>query len=129
MVFGSLSGKKQNKTVFLGSPEAEAEATSNSRMPLTEVYEDFHDLLDGLSGEKFIVIGRKGSGKSAFGEYIYAKALTEANLQCDFIRKSDSNLERAVQLGHDAGLVIDSESFFRWVIYTSMLRMLNRPGF
>ena len=123
MVFGSLLGKKQKKTVFLGSPEAEAEATSNSRMPLTEVYEDFHDLLDGLSGEKFIVIGRKGSGKSAFGEYVYARSLTEANLQCDFIRKSDSNLERAVQLGNDHGLVIDGESFFRWVIYTSMLRM------
>ncbi len=123
MVFGSLVGKKNKSTVFLGSPEAEAEATSNSRMPLTEVYEDFHDLLDGLSGEKFIVIGRKGSGKSAFGEYVYARSLSEPNLQCNFIRKSDSNLERAVQLGQDAGLVVDSESFFRWVIYTNMLRM------
>lgn len=123
MVFSMLSGKKQHKTVFLGSPEAEAEATSNSRMPLTEVYEDFHDLLDGLSGEKFIVIGRKGAGKSAFGEYVYARSLAEANLRCDFIRKSDSNLERAVQLGQEAGLAIDSESFFRWVIYTNMLRM------
>ncbi len=123
MIFGSLVGKNQNRTVFLGSPEAEAEATSNSRMPLTEVYEDFHDLLDGLSGEKFVVIGRKGSGKSAFGEYVYARSLGDPNLQCDFIRKSDSNLERAVQLGQDAGLAVDSESFFRWVIYTSMLRM------
>ena len=123
MVFGRLLGNKQRKTVFLGSPEAEAEATSNSRMPLAEVYEDFHDLLDGLSGEKFIVIGRKGSGKSAFGEYVYARSLGEANLRCDFIRKSDSNLELAVQLGQEAGLAIDSESFFRWVIYTNLLRM------
>lgn len=123
MVFSSLLGKKQKSTLFLGSPEAEAEATSNSRIPLTEVYEDFHDLLDGLSGEKFIVIGRKGSGKSAFGEYVCARSLSEPNLHCDFIRKSDSNLERAVQLGQDAGLAVDSESFFRWIIYTSMLRM------
>ena len=64
MVFASLIGRAQNSKVFLGSPEAEAEATSNSRMPLTEVYEDFHDLLEGLSGEKFIIVGRKGSGKS-----------------------------------------------------------------
>lgn len=123
MIFGSLIGRSSNKKVFLGSPEAEAEATANSRMPLTEVYEDFHDLLDGLSGEKFIVVGRKGSGKSAFGEYVFARALKEPNLHCDFIRKSDSNLERAVQLGQEAGVVIDSESFFRWVIYTNMLRM------
>lgn len=123
MVFASLMGRAQHGKVFLGSPEAEAEATSNSRMPLTEVYEDFHDLLDGLSGEKFIIVGRKGSGKSAFGEYVFSRSLSEPNLHCDFIRKSDSNLERAVQLGQEAGLVIDSESFFRWVIYTSMLRM------
>jgi hypothetical protein len=72
MVFGTLLGKRQYQTLFLGSPEAEAEATAASRMPLAEIYEDFHQLLDGLSGEKFIVIGRKGSGKSAFGEYVYA---------------------------------------------------------
>jgi len=123
MLFGSLQQKRPQSTVFLGSPEAEAEATSNSRMPLTEVYEDFHDLLDGLTGEKFIVIGRKGSGKSAFGEYVFARSLDDPNLQCDFIRKSDSNLERAVQLGQETGLVIDSESFFKWIIYTSMIRM------
>lgn len=72
MVFSSLLGKRQYQTVFLGAPEAEAEATATSRMPLVEVYEDFHQLLDGLSGEKFIVIGRKGAGKSAFAEYVVA---------------------------------------------------------
>jgi F0F1-type ATP synthase delta subunit len=123
MVFGTLLGGNRRPAVFLGSPEAEAEATSNARVPLTEVYEDFHNLLDGLSGEKFIVVGRKGSGKSAFAEYVYARSLSEPNLHCDFIRKSDSNLERAVQLGQEAGVVVDSESFFRWIIYTSMLRM------
>lgn len=123
MVFSALYGKKQQRTVFLGSPEAEAEAIENSRMPLTEVYEDFHNLLEGLSSEKFIVIGRKGCGKSAFGEYVYARSLSEPNLHCDFIRKSDSNLERAVQVGQEAGVAIDSESFFKWVIYTNMLRM------
>jgi len=123
MVFGSLLPRKSKPTVFLGSPEAEAEATSLSRLPLVEVYEDFHNLLAGLSGEKFIIIGRKGSGKSAFGEYVYARSISEANLHCEFIRKSDSNLERAIQLGQEAGLQVDGESFFRWVVYTSMLRM------
>src|SRR6266567_4010056 len=99
MVFGSLMQRKEHKAIFLGSPEAEAEATANSRMPLTEVYEDFHDLLYGLSGEKFIVVGRKGAGKSAFGEYVYARSLSEPNLWCNFIRKSDCDLERAVQIG------------------------------
>lgn len=123
MVFRSFITNKRQKNVFLGSPEAEAEATSMSRMPLSEVYEDFHDLLNGLSGEKFIVVGRKGSGKSAFGEWVSLRSLNDPNLHCKFIRKSDSNLEKAVQIGEEAGLSVDSESFFRWIIYTNMLRM------
>lgn len=123
MVFSSLIERRRFKTVFLGSPEAEAEATANSRMPLPEVYEDFHDLLTGLSGEKFIVVGRKGSGKSAFGEYVYARSLSEPNLSCEFIRKSDCDLERVVQLGEEAGATVDSESFFKWIIYANILRM------
>jgi len=123
MVFGDLLSGVKSDAVFLGSPEAEAEATSSSRLPLTEVYEDFHDLLRGLSGEKFVVVGRKGSGKSAFAEYVYARSLSEPNLHCDFIKKSDSNLEYAVQCGADLGVDVNIESFFRWVIYTNILRM------
>lgn len=123
MVFSSLLGKRQYPTVFLGSPEAEAEAMATSRMPLVDVYEDFHQLLDGLSGEKFIVIGRKGSGKSAFAEFVYARSLSEPNLSCEFVRRTDCDLERAIQLGQEAGVDVDSESFFRWVIYTNILRL------
>ena len=123
MVLDALFSSKRFPTVFLGSPEAEAEATGNARIPLIDVYEDFHHLLEGLSREKFIIVGRKGSGKSAFAEYVYARACTEANLACEFIRKSDFDLERAVQLGEQQAIAIDSESFFRWVIYTGILRL------
>ena len=122
MLFGSLFGRK-SANLFLGSPEAEAEATAHSRVPLTEVYEDFHDLLHGLSGEKFIVVGRKGAGKSAFGEYVQAKSQSDPTLHCAFIRKSDCNLERAVQLGQESGAEVNSESFFRWIIYTNLIKL------
>lgn len=128
MVLDALFSSRRFPTVFLGSPEAEAEATANARIPLVEVYEDFHHLLEGLSREKFIIVGRKGSGKSAFAEYVYARARMEPNLACEFIRKSDSDLEKAVQLGEQQGVSIDGESFFRWVIYTYILRLfVDRP--
>ncbi len=128
MVLDALFSLKRFPTVFLGSPEAEAEATANARIPLVEVYEDFHHLLEGLSREKFIIVGRKGSGKSAFAEYVYARARTEPNLACEFIRKSDFDLEKAVQFGEQKGVSIDSESLFRWVIYTYILRLfVDRP--
>jgi hypothetical protein len=123
MLFGSLLGKSQAPAVFLGSPEAEAEATISSRMALVDAYEDYHGLVSSLSSEKFIVIGRKGSGKSAFAEYVYAQSLSEPLLSCEFIRKTDCDLERAVQLGRHAGVDIDAQSFFRWVIYTNILKM------
>lgn len=128
MVLDALFSSRRIPTVFLGSPEAEAEATASARIPLIDVYEDFHNLLEGLSREKFIIVGRKGSGKSAFAEYVYARARIEANLACEFIRKSDFDLERAVQLGEQQAISIDSESFFRWVIYTSILKLfVDRP--
>ena len=123
MVLDALFSSKRFPTVFLGSPEAEAEATGIARIPLIDVYEDFHQLLEGLSREKFIIVGRKGSGKSAFAEYVYARARMEPNLACEFIRKSDFDFERAVQIGEQQAISIDSESFFRWVIYTNILRL------
>ena len=60
MVLRNLLRSKSNSTLFLGSPEAEAEATQNSRLSLFSVYEDYHNLVEQISHEKFIVVGRKG---------------------------------------------------------------------
>ncbi|EHH1051820.1 hypothetical protein J7I00_004564 [Vibrio parahaemolyticus] len=65
MVFKGLS-RKNKAALFFGAPEAEAESLPTSRVSLFDVYEDHHDLFNELSNEKFIVIGRKGCGKSAF---------------------------------------------------------------
>lgn len=114
------------KRIFLGSPEAEAEAAASARVPLLEVYEDYHGISEALSAEKFMVIGRKGSGKSAFGSYIHTKSLDEPNLHCKFVKKSDINLEKIIQIGKDVGAIIDAESFFKWIIYTSILGLFSK---
>lgn len=123
MVFGNLFNSTQQSGVFLGAPEAEAEATAQSRVSLIDVYEDFHRLLPELSGEKFIIVGRKGAGKSAFAEYVCARSKAEPNLFTQFIRASEFHIEKAIQLGQQTDTVIDSESFFLWLIYTNILRL------
>ena len=123
MVFRSLLKGQQKGGVYLGSPEAEADANPNSRVPLSEVYEDFHHLLPQLMHEKFIVVGRKGSGKSAFAEYVWLEADRQPNLFCKFIRKSDFSLEKVVQLGEAEGIKVDSEALFKWLIYTNILKL------
>lgn len=110
--------------IFLGAPEAEAEANENSRVPLAEVYEDYHNLAEQISGEKFIIIGRKGSGKSAFAEYVTLKSREVANVFSKFVKKSDYRLEEVVQASSSANIVLDTSSFFKWIIYTHMIKLL-----
>jgi len=118
-----MKNNMQKTKVFLGSPEAEAEAIGNARMPLLEVYEDFHNLFTELSAEKFIVVGRKGSGKSAFGEYLQLKSKEDSTLHTKFIRGAEANLERIVQIGQQAGASVETDSLFKWIIYTHILRL------
>lgn len=123
MVFANFFTSSQRSNIFLGAPEAEAEATAQSRVSLVDVYEDFHNLLPELSGEKFMIVGRKGAGKSAFAEYVCARSISEPNLFSQFIRASEFHIEKAIQLGQQTDTVIDSESFFLWLIYTNILRL------
>lgn len=108
---------------FIGAAEAEGEA-NNTTITLSEVFEDFLDILSQLNNEKFIVTGRKGSGKSAIGEYLYSIALDEPNLFCTFIKKSDINIEKIIQIGEEHGLIIQSELLFKWVILTQLLKLI-----
>lgn len=108
---------------FIGAAEAEGEA-NNTKITLSEVFEDFLDILSQLNNEKFIVTGRKGSGKSAIGEYLYSIAYNEPNLFATFIKKSDIDIERIVQIGEKQGLSVQPELLFKWVILTQLLKLI-----
>lgn len=127
MVFRQLSKsiKKTKVSVFLGAPEAEAEALPNSRLPLSKVYKDYSRLVENLAHEKFIVVGRKGSGKSAFAEHICSLADNEANLFSKFIRQGEANLEQIVQLGVNQGHEIEKENLYKWLILTNILKLFT----
>jgi energy-coupling factor transporter ATP-binding protein EcfA2 len=128
-MFGKLAnklGKQTNSSfIYLGAPEAEAEALPNSKVPLNEVYEDFHNLISALSNEKFIVVGRKGSGKSAFAEHIASLANEDSNTFCKFIRQGESNLEHIVQIGKESGHLIERENLYKWLILTNLLKLFT----
>lgn len=119
------NNKIDNEMLFLGSPEAEAEALPNSQIPLSLVYDDYSNLVAELQYEKFIILGRKGSGKSAFAEYICSIASTEPNMFAKFIRKSETNLESIVQIGKDNGHKIEIENLYTWLILTNVLKLFS----
>lgn len=124
-MFGVLKSKAYKDGVYLGAPEAEGETSAASRVSIVDVYDDYHDLIPQLSTEKFIVIGRKGCGKSAFAQYVAAKSTFEPNLFCSFVKNGQSKLEDVVQLGESCGTRIDKESLFTWIIYTNILKLFS----
>ena len=128
MVFKRFIGETRpfsSKDIYLGAPEAEAEATSTARMPLFDVYEDYHGLFNELSHEKFIVLGRKGCGKTAFAEYVLSLSKNDPNLFAAFIKQGDTNLEHIVQMGKELGHPVERENLFKWVILTRILKLFS----
>lgn len=119
------TGQSNSDYIFLGAPEAEAEALPNSQMPLSSVYEDHHNLISSLQNEKFIICGRKGAGKSAFAEYISSISKDEANIFCKFIRQGEANLEEIIQLGKSEGHPIERENLYTWLILTNILKLFS----
>lgn len=109
---------------FIGVAEAEGEA-NNTTITLSEVFEDFLDVIKQINNEKFIITGRKGSGKSAIGEYIYSLANSDANIFSKFIKKSDIDIEQIVQIGNEQNLPIEQELLFKWVILTQMINLIT----
>lgn len=91
------SNNTTTKGFCIGIPEAEAEATTAS-IKLDSLFVDYFDVLKQLNNEKFIVLGRKGTGKSAIGEYILSLAKDEPNMFCDFVKKDDVDIEKIVQI-------------------------------
>ncbi|MFQ1955568.1 P-loop ATPase, Sll1717 family [Aeromonas veronii] len=127
MVFKKLAEQQgsQRGTIFLGAPEAEAEANYNSQMPLSAVYKDHCELIPSLAHEKFLIIGRKGTGKSAFAEYICAISQSEPNMFAKFIRQSDISFEGIIQAGLEGGHPINKESLYQWLILTNILKLFS----
>lgn len=118
--------RKKNTTenLFIGNPEAESEANFKSRVKLNDVFEDYMKIIPDLETEKFIVTGRKGSGKSAIGTTIYNNSKSNPNRFCCFVRKNDFDLEEIVQFSNQTSYPIQKELLFKWLILTRMLKMI-----
>lgn len=116
--------RKDTTNFFIGSPEAEAESTMNSKVQLDEVFEDFLNILEKLQNEKFIISGRKGSGKSAIAEKIYSISKDNAEYFCDFIKKGDIDIEKITQLSSESDTLISQELLIEWIILTKIINQL-----
>ena len=118
------SNNTTTKGFCIGIPEAEAEATTAS-IKLDSLFVDYFDVLKQLNNEKFIVLGRKGTGKSAIGEYILSLAKDEPNMFCDFVKKDDVDIEKIVQIGKNEGIEIERGLLYKWIILTKFVTLFT----
>ncbi len=124
MVFANYI-KRTKGALCLGIPEAEAESLPSSQVYLKDVYENHHDLFNELTHEKFIIVGRKGAGKTAFAEYVQALSMDDGNLFCSFLKQDHINLETLVQTqaNADSATEINKGQLFKWLILTNFLKL------
>ncbi len=118
--------RKSNKStkINLGILEAEAESNTNSSVKLIDVFHDDLGVIEDLTSQKFIVVGRKGAGKSALASFIN-QTMTETPTDECSILKHDS-IERELHLqGLSAGSVLGL-NFYSWFTMVSLIELLLR---
>lgn len=121
-----FKSKQTTENLYFGNPEAESESNIKAKIKLDDVFFDYLNVLSELETEKFIVTGRKGSGKSAIGQVIYKRSKDNPNSFCEYIRKSDIDLEEIVQFSEKIGNAIQKELLFKWIVLTRLLKLITK---
>ncbi|MFL7034936.1 P-loop ATPase, Sll1717 family [Vibrio lentus] len=118
--------KKGNKSskINLGIMEAEAESSESSSVRLIDVFHDDLGVLEDLASQKFIVIGRKGAGKSALASYLYQMMENEPTDECQIIRHDAIERELHLQ-GFESGSVLGLD-FYKWLVMVTLIELLMK---
>ncbi len=116
--------RKTTKGFYIGSPEAEAENNTGIQN-LEHYFDDFLEVLPLLSKGKFLIVGRKGAGKSAIAKFIKDSSDKTDNSYCDLIRINNVSLEKIIQNTHYNEDVTNKESaLFEWLILVRLAKLL-----
>lgn len=111
--------------LYLGTTEAEGETRKGQS--LLDYFEDYMKVLEDIKNGKFIISGRKGSGKSAIVKYFHDNSSEENELYTETVKPSDINLEKAIQYIS----IPDDDSYtllYEWIILTKFVKMLLRTN-
>lgn len=106
-----MSTQKYTKGFYFGDPQAESE--NRPHQSLFNYFEDYLQIMDQLK-YNYIVVGRKGSGKSAIAKYIYDKYKQENNSHPCILGMEDFKAESFIQ--KMGGIDNPSGLLFEWCI-------------
>jgi hypothetical protein len=113
---------KKSIKINLGVLEAEAETMLTSTVKLSDVFFDDLGIIDKLSSQRFIVVGRKGAGKSALANYINISMNDIPTSTCKIIKHDAIERELNIQgFNSDAVLGLD---FYKWLVMVNLIDLL-----
>lgn len=112
---------KTTKGLYLGKPEAEGE--NNPNQGLAEYYEDFLRIDSAIAKGKFLIVGRKGVGKSAYVKHLCDNSSIDNEILCTVVGSNSSFLQRIIQVipdnvGNKACLI------YEWIILTELVKLI-----
>ena len=120
--FKPSSDSKTTKGFYFGHTEAEGENKSEQQN-LVSFFEDYLGVLPSIHNEKFLFIGRKGSGKSAIAKFIKDSSDKEEDSFADIIKFNDIELEKLIQnIPADQKDNIET-LIFEWLILVRLIRL------
>lgn len=107
--------KVKLKKIFIGEIDGESEAIKR---------DDFENLFFNqddkykklLSGDKFLIKGRKGTGKTYLAKYICVKINSTKNKYCKICDASSFNLQRLIDIKGRDFIKGEHELFWEWII-------------
>lgn len=107
--------KVKLKKIFIGEIDGESEVIKRN---------DFQNLFFNqnnnykklLSGEKFLIIGRKGTGKTYLAKYIEATINSTKGQYCKICDSSSFNLQRLIDIKGRDLMKGEHELFWEWII-------------
>lgn len=110
------------KGFYIGTPEAEGENRRNGQN-LMAFFEDYNEITQNIENGKFIISGRKGTGKSAYVKFISDSSSEKNELFSSLIRPSDFNLEACLQSIPDQ-FNNKYEIIFEWIILVRFVKLI-----
>lgn len=87
-------------------------------------FEDYLEILPQINQGRFIVTGRKGSGKSAIAKFIKDKADETPNAFADIIRLNDLQLEKLKQFDQSDEFTNKEAVIVEWIILVRLISLI-----
>lgn len=108
--------------LYIGSTDGEQESTNDNFERLFYTKNSKYNEI--MQPEKFIISGRKGTGKTILANYILKKTNEKKNYYCHIYKKNDFKLQKLLDLNHRDFDVDERIIFWEWFFLLQMGRML-----